>query len=102
MYEARIAITKVHYFLGLFTDDVSAAIVYDAWAVRLGVSCRSNGAAEHYAGELPQRDVGEKQPCGICNGANIITAFKRTDGDWVAYGTIPCPSCQNQNENQNL
>lgn len=99
-YEARIAISKVHHFLGLFDDDISAAIVYDAWAVRLGVPNRSNGAAERFAKELPVSYAGEERSCTVCKGRGNIDALKLSNGEWIKEGEMPCPKCQNQNQSE--
>lgn len=95
-FEARISVQKVHYFLGLFYDDISAAIVYDSFAVRLGVSHRSNGAYHQHRNELPIIQFSPPEPCAVCNGAKVITSKKISNGDWIDSIPIPCPLCQTQ------
>lgn len=95
-YEARISVQNVKHFLGLFDDDISAAIVYDAFAVRFGVGHRINGAADQYANETAQVAPVTQTVCSICNGAKFIASKKLSNGDWLDGPPIPCPLCQTQ------
>lgn len=94
-YEARICVEGRHYYLGLFYDDISAAIVYDVFCVRLGVPRRSNGAADEYANETPVEGVIKAEPCEACNNRGYITSQHLEDGRWVRGEAIPCPLCHN-------
>ena len=95
-YEARLQHNYVQYNFGLFDDDISAAIVYDAWCEKLGLQCRSNGAAQRYAKEEPVTFASVARVCEVCNGATQIRAVRRLDGEWIDDDLIPCPSCQKQ------
>jgi hypothetical protein len=93
-YEARLCIAGRKYNFGLFDDDISAAIVYDAWCEKLGVSCRSNHTLERYATETPNPPALLARICKVCNGATTIRSMDWSNGEWIPGDLIPCPLCQ--------
>lgn len=92
-YEASIMLDYRKYYLGLFVDDISAAIVYDAWCEKLGCIGRSNRANERYATEIAPPIDSQPRICSICSGRAFIGATHYKDGEWVNAGEIPCPAC---------
>jgi hypothetical protein len=95
-YEVRLKFRGRKYYLGLFDDDISAAIVYDAWCEKLGCERFSNRANERYATETAPVFAGESRICRVCSGRAVIRAAHYKDGEWVDAGEQPCPACSQE------